>query len=146
MEWNPWISLWRINELLVVSFSKKNDVWKKEMKSYCLNVKSYERLSGVGRVIWVVFYVNRKLRYVTKMSLVKIVTIEFEAIMIMTPCPWVPKDKWMGCFPTIVRKLTPSITSSLFPFFNCFVKHRLFSFTLKSRGPRGKTSEQQWSR
>ena len=85
-------------------------------------------------------------RYVTKMSLVKIVTIEFEAIMIMTPCPWVPKDKWMGCFPTIVRKLTPSITSSLFPFFNCFVKHRLFSLTLKSRGPRGKTFEQQWSR
>ena len=121
---------------------------KKEIqKSDCLNVKSCERLSGVGRVICVVFLRKSEItRYVTKMSLVKIVTIEFEAIMIMTPCPWVPKDKWMGCFPTIVRKLTPSITSSLFPFFNCSVKHRLFSLTLKSRGPRGKTSEQQWSR
>ena len=121
---------------------------KKEIKkSYCLNVKSYERLSGVGRVtISVVFLRKSEItRYVTKMSLVKIVTIEFEAIMIMTPCPWVPKDKWMGCFPTIVRKLTPSLILPL-SFFNCYVKHRLFSLTLKSRGPRGKTSEQQWSR
>ena len=121
---------------------------KKEIKkSYCLNAKSYERLSGVGRVtISVVFLRKSEItRYVTKMSLVKIVTIEFEAIMIMTPCPWVPKDKWMGCFPTIVRKLTPSLILPL-SFFNCYVKHLLFSLTLKSRGPRGKTSEQQWSR
>ena len=83
------------------SSAKIIDLCKKE--SYCLSVfQGLEELFELS-------YVNRKLRYVTKMSLVKIVTIEFETIMIMTPCPWVPKDKWMGCFPTIMRKLTPSI-------------------------------------
>ena len=88
---------------------------------------------GLEELFELFFRKSEITRYVTKMSLVKIVTIEFETIMIMTPCPWVPKDKWMGCFPTIV-------TSFLFPFFNCSVKHRRFSLTFdfEIKGSQGK--------